>query len=1075
VQELIRRGGGVRTEDFTIAPNNVPATTERLRSFDARARLELGRDPNFSDSAAAERFAQNIDANGIDFLEDFSNSTNAEVFERIEDLLPSTFNAAGERVGINAAQTPLPELSRILHARSRELRVAAERQIDQLGDIEAQAIEAAVRRGQEAQTVRAATPDVQKALDDAVVAASGGKRNASLQMSQVFEDAFNPKFNFDFSPEQTSYIQTAQEIVTDVGNYLRENGLDFNDVITEGKGSRYFPRMVEEIEGIVKDALGQNLGKTLGRKPTSLKPRGYLGQDIEIGVAKGVKYASDPILVLEALQSSAYRAVADKQFADTIKTLSVDTGAQIVGRGGLPQPLFKDNFFDEATTNLIQRQLGLTEKSQFQRLAETSGQIGDINRTMITGFDFGAPLLQGLPLLATDPVKWGRGLGHQFKAFAQPKFHQKYLSENIDTVDEMLRLQIPISGAASDYYDALRKGAFLEKTLSKIPLAGKPIGQAAAGFQRSFDAMGDFSRIEQFKALRATAALKGQDGMEGLATYLRNSTGAMSTGRLGINPSQQAMERGFLFFSARYTRSSLALVANAMDLSGSLQGDLARKAFRNMAIGGIATYYMTATALGQEPKLDPTKGDFMTVRIGNDNIGVGSFWTSFVRLIGSTGNIAMTDPKLFASGSTRDNPLLRWVRSRSAPVTGVAWDVATGSDFLGTPVEGPSLSLKGLGDLATTAASQTAPFWIEAMVLQQPSRSGPVAGVSEIFGARTFPLSLSARRNDVREQRAQAHFSKPWDALNRLQKERIENDPAETDLRRLTKQAQEDRVLRGRQLDKEVDKFFTETRAVKQTWLEAIEKGYKSVQMEQMVTGSTGEDLPSLREGILNTANSDKRAGFRKVQNDPDYADVREWLAEASARPGQHPEKPEDYAYDEYIREIVTDTNLQKDSGFDFDLRDQRIAQFRVTWGNEVLAYVNARFAEGRDTPKIIKEFWDGRDRFAFYWEGAKDEVIASRPDSSEVEALYKDWEDSTEIRQKELREQFPNLNATINTISRVRGKLREGNAELDAFLFRWGYTSSFRNTANQFDGSDVVARDYLPRENYILQPQEAA
>ncbi len=71
-----------------LQPNNVPATSERLRSRVAQAELELGRDANYSDSAAAERFARKIDDKGIDFLEDFPNSTNDEIFDRIEDLLP---------------------------------------------------------------------------------------------------------------------------------------------------------------------------------------------------------------------------------------------------------------------------------------------------------------------------------------------------------------------------------------------------------------------------------------------------------------------------------------------------------------------------------------------------------------------------------------------------------------------------------------------------------------------------------------------------------------------------------------------------------------------------------------------------------------------------------------------------------------------------------------------------------------------------------------------------------------------------------------------------------------------------
>ncbi len=102
-----------------------------------------------------------------------------------------TINDAGEDVGINAANTPLPELSRILHARSRELRTNAQRQIDEVGNIEAQAIEAAVKRGEEATVAatRPATPDV-----------TGGGLNARIRSREAERVARTADAEQDFIP-----------------------------------------------------------------------------------------------------------------------------------------------------------------------------------------------------------------------------------------------------------------------------------------------------------------------------------------------------------------------------------------------------------------------------------------------------------------------------------------------------------------------------------------------------------------------------------------------------------------------------------------------------------------------------------------------------------------------------------------------------------------------------------------------------------------------------------------------------------------------------------------------------------
>ena len=724
--------------------------------------------------------------------------------------------------------------------------------------------------------------------------------------------------------------------------------------------------------------------------------------------------------------------------------------ARITSAQGFDQPAFSGQFFDEDTAKRITKQLGLAEKGQFERLAETTGSVGDVMRVMRAGFDFGAPLLQGLPLLATDPAKWARGVKHQFIAFAQPQNHQRYISENLQAVDEMLGRGVPLSGAASDYHDAIRKGAFLDKQLARGGVPGRAVGGTLQRFQRSFDSYGDFARIEQWKALRGTAATKGEAGLDDLAVYLRNSTGALSPASIGINPSQQAFERGFLFFSPRYTRASLALVTNAFQ--GGVRGELARRAFRNMAMGGLGTYMLASAALGQEPKLDPAKGDFMTVKIAGDRVGVGSFWNSFVRLIGNTVSTAGSDPENLFSRSSRDNPLLRWVRGRSAPPTGAIWDITTGHDFLGNDVEG------NVVDWAKHIGKGSLPFAVEAATIQKPSRAGPVALGAEIFGARTFPLRLSVRRNILRDQRAQARFGKTWEELNRLQRDQITNDEKEVELRDLTERAGKDWVARGDQTIELVDEFYTQRDIVKDTWKETIERGYANVDAGVI-------DLKRFRQDVLTNANAQRRAGFLAINENDRYAPVQEWLKE---RVGPE-EKPEDIAYDEYVTDVITNTDLNLPEGFDYRAQETIINEFRVKYGDEIYGYVRERLDEGRETHPILDEFYKGRERFKFYWRDTVDRVIESRADASEVRVLYERWERATQNEQRELREQFPNLNATIGTIGRVRSALREKNQELDAFLFRWGYTDTIRHESNQFDAARDIIRSPQPRLAYVL------
>jgi len=1104
----------------------------------------------------------------------------------------------------------------------------------------------------------------------------GNPRNQTRQMSGVFEDAFNPDKGYVFTRVQRELLTDLKTSVDETAKLMTEYGIKIDQTILEGTGSSYFPRIVKEIAGL-NDELRVSQGAGLGSKPSSLKKRSYVGQAIEEAVKSGKTYESDPLAVLEAFQSGAYKAIRDKVLQESISSQAVRTvpdsvrltvaardlsvrqideaeaavkliddalkdnfihgsrfrtvkhsypdivaairgsrgvkvrstsdlavantrvrnllekwpttraaaqrryallfedprakavardeiqelidnpnlpktqqdklkgkirdaltqdrnkqkglrvgeaaatreemlrnaaralegvveakrgvktqvqrrltgqraaaslartgEAKITSRSGFDQPLFKNQFFDEETAAKIHKQLGLNEKTQLEQLADTTGKVGDVMRVVRAGFDFGAPLLQGLPLLATDPVKWARGVKHQFVAFKEPLHHHKYLQENMQVIDEMLRYEIPLSGAATDYFDALKKGQSLEKWLGegvsvkgiKDPVSLGRGGRAAAkgvtAFQRSFDAVGDFSRIEQWKALRETAAARGEEGLTGLATYLRNSTGALSSAALGINPSQQSLERAFLFFSPRYTRASLALIANAFQ--GGMQGEQARRAFRNMAMGGLGTYIFTASALGQEPKLDPTRADFMSLKVGDSVVGVGSFWTSFVRLIGNTTATATSTPEDLIKLSSRDNPIVRWVRGRSAPTTGLAWDIATGNDFLGNDIERNIFA--GDIDIATHTLKQSTPFALDSAIgffaqaaqLENPASSGTVLG-AEIFGGRTHPLSRSKLRDILRDERATAQFGKTWDELNRLQREKIENDPMEVELASLTAGARVDRVARGEEIDQEVSQYFAEFDTGKEKWSKRIMLGYQDVVDGQI-------DLEKFRKDVLTSANDDRRAVFSSINEDPQYEPVREWIANLPNLPGVSPEKPEDVAYDDYITRVIANPKLQRPDGLDYDARDEEIEIFKHEYGVEIYGYVRARLEEGRDVPPIVRELWKGQQQFAFYWDDVKDRVIESRPDAGEIGPLYKQWQKSTDLGKEALTENFPNLKNMIRTMDRVRSSLREKNAALDIFLYRWGYTGTLKHPDNIFDGAGEDARNALVQDVYRLR-----
>jgi hypothetical protein len=709
---------------------------------------------------------------------------------------------------------------------------------------------------------------------------------------------------------------------------------------------------------------------------------------------------------------------------------------------------------------------------------------GDIARVLKAGFDFGAPFLQGIPLLARRPDIWAKATVRHYKiAFQGRGFHQAYVQKNIDVVREMVELNIPLGAGATDYFNALHRGGAMEQLGGFIntklgvdaAIAGdsrlaKKAGQSVKGtgekfmavgktFEESFEGFNDYARIEMFKALRNTAA-KSEGGMQELGAFIRNMTGALDSTALGVSQSQQAFERGWMFFSPRYTRASLALMADAFQ--GGLRGQQARQTFVQMAGGGAVAYMAFAGALRQPIKLDPRPvsegGDgakFMTVEINGQNVGIGGFWTSMIRLIGNTATWDVDSPAALIKPNTRDNPIARWLRSRSAPTTGLATDWWNGANFLGESIE-------GAGGWSQHILKQTLPFTIENAVFEDGPIFGRLtAGVpAEFAGGRTFPVSAFEYRNLERERSAQARFGKGWDELNGLQKDSLENDP-KGDLGRFTEvvrnEATKIQPADPRGAEQAINDYFEARRGAEMTWRSSIREGVNLFENE-------GIDTVVFKERYLEPANSRRRTELELQREDESYLEVEKYFSELSEKNG--PLLPEDEAFGEYINKIVAADFTHPVVGFDFRAKDKAEADFGLKYGQETLQYVKDRFTAARESydfqfPALIDELYVGRSKFEYYFKDTEGEVL-SRVDNPEyVKEQYERYIYMSELNRNELKEKVPELKRFLSILQKTRRALRQGNAELDAFLYRWGFTSTLAHEVNDFVDAEVYYRTH--------------
>jgi hypothetical protein len=337
-------------------------------------------------------------------------------------------------------------------------------------------------------------------------------------------------------------------------------------------------------------------------------------------------------------------------------------------------------------------------------------QLMDESRAMVASFDVGtigiqmmgalaADLGHLLPRVADGKVIWApsaifpKSVIKSLPAIANPAWRRQYIAANADIVNRW--------GA---YLGNLNSSEFLEALRDKPSfLPYRALHWAEQPTSRFFAASLDVAKIEYIKSLEK---MYGTDislvDKERLGGWVRNVLGQTSTNRLGMSPSQQNIESTFLFFSPRFTRSIGATVGSLRHMDKA--GAEAWSALGGMAAAGTIAYVGFAAALGQQPQFDPRKPGFMSLRIGDNYVGIGGA----MKAVSSLAVKTATDPKSITDLDLQTNPFLKFWRNRTSPLTTTAIEVLTGKDAMGAKIDDGSDWLKIAGNKMFPFAAQSA-------------------------------------------------------------------------------------------------------------------------------------------------------------------------------------------------------------------------------------------------------------------------------------------------------------------------------------------------------------------------------
>lgn len=345
----------------------------------------------------------------------------------------------------------------------------------------------------------------------------------------------------------------------------------------------------------------------------------------------------------------------------------------------------------------------------------------NIPRGLKAGYDFSATRIQGKPMTHT-PEYWA-AFKRQHEYYASEENWQRLRAEiagreDIETVKASgLRLTDLDSGMAlreeqiqSDLMEKLQQkfADFANENISK-PLTGKNlVPNPSRAANRAYAGFLNDLRINAWDSLISVARARGEDLRPGsevtkdIAATINNLT---NSGALGKNDSAAFISPWLnaIFFSPRknvaqfnrYLNPTTYIKSSPTARNAAWKGVLADLAVTGTMLG-------LATAAGYQVDWDPSSQRFLLAKFGKTDIDSTAGDRTLARLIAQlvTGEIHYSNGRVEKLNEgykpkTRGDLMLRYIRSKLAPVTGSLTDAVVGTDFQGQPVtvEGEAVNL----------------------------------------------------------------------------------------------------------------------------------------------------------------------------------------------------------------------------------------------------------------------------------------------------------------------------------------------------------------------------------------------
>jgi hypothetical protein len=590
----------------------------------------------------------------------------------------------------------------------------------------------------------------------------------SIEGSPPVGDLFENPSRYTLTPEQRTLVDEVQAVLNDMNAAERAAGVKKGQIFSEE--GRYFPRLVREVRGV--ENVRAQVRRIVGAKQGFTKDRFYA--TMQDGIDAGVRYEDDISAIVGTRIRAGMKAAGDEELALLIRplgrTLKAPRRAVGIGEMGTMVPALGGRAFPPETARVVMDALNPAPPGSTLRFLDG---LNNVLRPIQATGELSFWGIQMMGSIFRNPIAFARGALYSLDGLLlDGRLYGRYIQNNADWINRFIGANGTWNASEFTFEQAVRNKT-IRNVFSKLGLEG-----ALGRFDQAFNQGLNVTGLENFKGMVGLGDSVGFDKFnrairaglgdfaggtvdEVAASIASKMTGRLPVRGLGVKATQRSVESS-LAFASRYYRAMFGLLGDA--LQGGMRGAEARRVLGSLFAGAIVLHVAAARALGQEPNLDPRKSNWLTVRIGGVNVGVGGPIYGLGRMLAES----VENPDKLTS-LNMNNPLVRWARGRTAPVLSLATDLVTQRTFLGKKID-------SAGDLFREIATTPLPF-----IAQQTIEEGPAGFAPQFFGLRSFPASRFERLEDARQEvMRERGIDGSFDDLQRrdpIEAARIDADP----------------------------------------------------------------------------------------------------------------------------------------------------------------------------------------------------------------------------------------------------------------------------------------------------------